>query len=121
MGVIKGQIIKRIDEAFPNLGLGLLNPRQIRLRDKSGEDKLTQVYHDSREMNRYQVYDGKEVAIQIIGKNESEQELTETAEEESYLILVKLWDQERWTLSEAVELFVPKVATLEILADIFVK
>lgn len=121
MGVIKGQIIKRIDEAFPNLGLGLLNPRQIRLREKSGEDKLTQVYHASREMNRYQVYDGKEVAIQIIENNESEQELTETAEEESYLILVKLWDQERWTLSEAVELFVPKVATLEMLADIFVR
>ena len=53
----------RIDEAFPALGLGKLEPGRIRLREKSGEDKLTTVYHNSRELNRYAVYDGKEVAI----------------------------------------------------------
>jgi len=38
---LKLQIIKRVDEAFPHLGLSKLEPRNIRLREKSGEDKLT--------------------------------------------------------------------------------
>ena len=55
--------MKRIDEAFPELGLGKIDLARIRLREKSGEDKLTTVYHGNRELNRYQIYDGKEVAI----------------------------------------------------------
>jgi hypothetical protein len=45
--------------------LGKIDLAKIRLREKSGEDKLTTVYHGNRELNRYQIYDGKEVAIQI--------------------------------------------------------
>lgn len=65
IGVLKPQIVKRIDEAYPALGLGKIDMSKIRLREKSGEDKLTTVYHGNRELNRYQIYDGKEVAIQI--------------------------------------------------------
>lgn len=65
VGALKPMIVKRIDEAFPELGLSKVELVRIRLREKSGEDKLTTVYHNNRELNRYSVYDGKEVAIQV--------------------------------------------------------
>ena len=43
-----------------------LIPDQIRLREKSGEDKLVQVFHDDSIMEKYSMYDGKEIAIQIL-------------------------------------------------------
>ena len=67
-GVVKQRVIEAISGTFPELGLGDMDPARIRLRDKTGEDKLTQVYHDQREFNRYQIFDGKEVAIQILDK-----------------------------------------------------
>ena len=39
-------------------------------------------------------------------------------QEESYLVLVKVWDPSAWTLSESVELYVPKMATLDDLAEV---
>jgi len=42
------------------------DPTRIRLRERSGDDKLTTVYHDNRELSRYNMYNEKEIAIQII-------------------------------------------------------
>ena len=64
--VIKDQVISQLTPLFPHLNLDQLNPNQIRLREKTGEDKLTTVLHDSRELTRYQIYDGKEIALQIL-------------------------------------------------------
>ena len=49
-----------------------MDPARIRLREKTGEDKLTQVYHEQREFNRYSIFDGKEVAIQILAEASEE-------------------------------------------------
>ena len=43
-----------------------LDARQIRFREKTGEDKLTSVLHDQRELSRYQMFDGKEIALQLL-------------------------------------------------------
>lgn len=56
-------MIEAIHAKFPEIGLGEIDPARVRLREKTGEDKLTQVYHESREFNRYSIFDGKEVAI----------------------------------------------------------
>ena len=37
----------------PDLGLNSNDEDKIMLRDKSGEDKLTQVYHNDRDLIRY--------------------------------------------------------------------
>ena len=61
------------------------------MREKSGNDKLLSVLHDEREFGRYQIYDGKEIAVQILPPysfNEGECNL-----QESNLVLVKAWDQ----------------------------
>ena len=84
-------------------------PSQIRLREKTGEDKLTSVLHDHRELSRYQIFDGKEIAIQILPEAPS-QSLDEL--DQSYLVMVKAWDPTDWTLSDLVEIHVPKTATL---------
>ena len=69
VNLLKSQVIKLVDEAYPHLGLGKIDTKGIRFREKSGEDKLTTVYHGQRELNRYQVYDGKEIAIQLAGSD----------------------------------------------------
>ena len=86
-----------------------MDPARIRLREKTGEDKLTQVYHEQREFNRYQIFDGKEVAIQILPEVSEE---SDEQREQSHLLMVKAWDPSDWSLSDPVELFIPKQATL---------
>lgn len=39
--------------------------------------------------------------------------MTEFEQEESYLVLIKLWNQLEWTLSDPIELYIPKIATLD--------
>lgn len=59
----KKQILDFICGLCTDLGLSNGDVGKIILRDKSGEDKLTYVYHNDRELSRYQIYDGKEIAI----------------------------------------------------------
>ena len=110
VSLIKNQVISHLTPLFPHLNLGQLDPDQIRLREKTGEDKLTTVLHESRELTRYQIYDGKEIALQILP--EVPQEPAEMRDQ-SYLAMVKLWDPSDWTLSDLVEVYVPKTATLD--------
>ena len=65
---MKQQLLNKLVPLFPKLGLENIDPRQIRLRDKAGEDKLTFVMHDSFVLNRYVTFDGKEVAVQILSE-----------------------------------------------------
>ena len=60
--VAKQELLNKLNQARPDLGLPS-DPNLIQLREKSGDDKLTQVYHDARELSRYHMYDGKEIAI----------------------------------------------------------
>jgi hypothetical protein len=41
INIVKTQVIKKIDEAFPELGLLQIEQARVRFREKSGEDKLT--------------------------------------------------------------------------------
>ena len=100
---------------FPQLNLQALQPSQIRLREKTGEDKLTSVLHDQRELSRYQMFDGKEIAVQLLPEVPP---LSESEIDQSYLVMVKAWDPSDWTMSDLVEVYVPKSATLNEFANI---
>lgn len=63
MALVKEKVVNKVHEQFPALGLKDVPLEQVRLREKVGDDKLTQVYHDQRELAKYSVFDGKEVAI----------------------------------------------------------
>ena len=76
------------------------------MREKSGEDKLTQVYHSERDFQRYSIFDGREVAVQVLGE-------PDVATVDSYLLMVRVWDPETWSLTAPVELQVSKTASLD--------
>ena len=63
VSVIKEEMISHLSPLYPHLNLDQLDKNQIRLREKTGEDKLTTVLHEQRELTRYQIYDGKEIAL----------------------------------------------------------
>ena len=46
VSLIKEQVINHLAPLFPTLGLDKVDPNQIRLREKTGEDKLTTVLQD---------------------------------------------------------------------------
>jgi hypothetical protein len=58
---VKSFMIENLKEHFPDLAS--VHEDQIRLREKIGQDKLTSVLHECRDFSRYQIYDGKEIAI----------------------------------------------------------
>ena len=61
---VKQFMIENLKDHFPELAS--VSEEQIRLRDKTGDDKLTSVLHENRDFSRYSIYDGKEIAIQIL-------------------------------------------------------
>ena len=97
-----------MNDLYPDLKV---TPDSLRLREKSAE-KLLSVYHDESVFEKYSMYDGKEIAIQIIN---SEDRIFEESDE-NYLLMVKEWDPSSWQLSEPKEIFIKKNATLEELA-----
>ena len=44
--IVKQRVIEAIGAKFPEIGITKVDPSRIRLREKTGEDKLTQVYHE---------------------------------------------------------------------------
>ena len=97
-----------MNDLYPDLKV---TPDSLRLREKSAE-KLLSVYHDESVFEKYSMYDGKEIAIQIIN---SEDRIFEESDE-NYLLMVKEWDPSSWQLSDPKEIFIKKNATLEELA-----
>ena len=55
------------------------------------------------------MFDGKEIAIQILPEVPEEREQDR---EQSHLIMVKAWDPSDWSLSDQIEIFVSKKAAL---------
>lgn len=86
-------------------GAVITNISQFILREKHGDDKLMQVFRDDRSLNSYSVFDGKEIAIQLIP--------TEQVPADSCLIMVKLWHPSTWEISSTKHISVPKTATLD--------
>ena len=63
-----------------------------------------QVFRNDRSLNSYGVFDGKEIAIQLIP--------AEQVPADSCLIMVKLWQPSTWEISPTRHICVPKTATL---------
>lgn len=59
--MMKSFVIENLKDHFPDLVS--VPEEQIRLREKTGEDKLSTVLHECKDFGRYQIYDGKEIAI----------------------------------------------------------
>jgi len=100
---VKEELHALLGAQYPQLGS---EASKLRLREKSGDDKLTTVYHDCRELSRYHMYDGKEVAIQVL------EHASEGDDSNAYLALVKEWNPATWEMSSLREVYVPKQATL---------
>lgn len=49
----KDEILTKLLEIIPDLFIDIQNGDQLMLREKSGEDKLTQVLCQDRELGRY--------------------------------------------------------------------
>ena len=56
------------------------------------------------------MYDGKEIALQLLPEPPQE---SEDERDQSYLVMVKAWDPSDWSLTDLVEVYVPKIATLD--------
>lgn len=54
-------------------------------------DKLCEVYHDDKILETYKIYDDKEISIQLIQNPDQRVE-------NCFLVMVKLWDTDSWTL-----------------------
>ncbi len=80
----------------------------MRLREKVN-DKLTKVYHDDKQMESYNMYEGKQLAIQTLTDPES-------PHDEEYLIMLQLWDPSTWTLTALKEVYVERSCTLGLFA-----
>lgn len=99
-------IAQKINEQYPHLNV---RPDQLTLREKSAE-KLLQVYHNEQVLEKYSMYDGKEVAIQI-----SPVALLDPSED-YHLLMFKEWDPETWQLSAPKEIYIRKTSTLDQMA-----
>ena len=97
MEVIKEQVIPQLAAQFPSLGLENIDLNRIRLREKAGENKLTSVLHEKKELARYSMFDGKELAIEVLPTIPVE---PYEFREAGYLTMVKTWDPSTWEMSE---------------------
>ena len=80
------------------------NETLMRLREKN-HDRLTKVYHDSKHMEFYKMYDNKQLAIQIL-------EEPEDPNDNEVLVMAKLWDPNSWYLSSLKEFYIEKTCIL---------
>ena len=64
------------------------------------------------------MFDGKEIAIQILSDQEIEEQGTDI-DEDCYLMMVKEWDPAEWTISNPKEIFIKKNSTLNDLCNVF--
>lgn len=80
--------------------------RLMRLRERN-KDKLTKVYHDSKRMDFYKTYEGKQLAVQALKAPES-------PSENEFLVMVRMWDPHTWALSPLREFYVERSCTLPV-------
>lgn len=89
--------------------MGGLDPCKMRLREKLSE-KLTVVFDEDKVLSHYQMFDDKEIAIQIVEEP--------TFQEDSHLVMVKVFDPESWALGAPREVWVQIKANLGDFASI---
>ena len=99
-----GQFKEQLASKIGREGMG----KYMRLREKNN-DKLTKVYHDEKQMEFYNMYEGKQLAIQMLKQPEN-------PHEEEYLIMLQLWDPNTWNLTSIKEMYVERTCTLAVFA-----
>ena len=100
VGEFKEQLASRIGRV--NMG------KYMRLREKNN-DKLTKVYHDSKQMDSYNMYEGKQLAIQTLKEPEN-------PHDEEFLAMLQLWDPNTWTLTPIKEIYIERTCSLAFFA-----
>jgi len=80
------------------------DPKLMRIREKNN-DKLTKVYHDDKQMEIYNMYEGKQLGIQMLAEPEN-------PNDDELLIMMQLWEPNSWSLSPIKEIYVEKSCTL---------
>lgn len=80
----------------------------MRIREKNN-DKLTKVYHDEMEMESYNMYEGKQLAIQMLQQ-------IEAPHDEEFLTMIQLWNPNTWSLSPLKEMYIEKSTTMGLFA-----
>ena len=86
------------------------DPKLMRIRDKNN-DKLTKVYHDTKQMEDYNLYEGKQLAIQMLTEPEN-------PGDDELLVMVQNWNPNSWSLTPIKELYVERTCTLPLFAAI---
>ena len=102
ISIIKEQIADKLNE-FSNKK-SKYKGKLLRIREKT-TDKLTRVYHDEKSLDYYNVYEGKQLALQILNEEE-------TVGEDDLLIMMRQWNPHTWELSDIYEMYVTKSMTL---------
>ena len=81
-----------------------LHPNLIRLREKAN-DRLTKLYRDDAILEQYTMFEGKQIAIQILKE-------PEIVEPDSLLIMIRWWNPATWELSQMKEIIVKRYSTM---------
>ena len=68
-------------------------------------------------MEKYTMFDGKEIGIQVVTKEEA----LEEENEQKVLLMVKIWRPDSWELGPNQELFVSRESSLHELAEELVR
>jgi hypothetical protein len=57
-------------------------------------------------LEKYTMFDGKEIAIQVIDDQSEEQR------DDHYLVMIKEWDPQTWIISDPKEIYIKKTTNL---------
>ena len=82
-----------------------LDPKLIRLREKAN-DRLTKLYRDDAILEQYSMFEGKQIAIQILKE-------PEMVEPDSLLIMIRCWNPSTWELTQMKEIIVKRYSTMD--------
>lgn len=102
---LKAQIAQIVHLNYPTLNL---NPQKMRLRERY-QERLGAALHWSCPLSYYNLYDNKQVAVQVLAEEDS------LAEDET-IVVTRWWSPSNWKLSEAIEITVEKGCSISSLA-----
>lgn len=82
-----------------------LQPELIRLRENANE-RVTKVYRDDVILEQYSMFEGKQIAIQILKE-------PEIVDPDSILIMLRCWNPATWELTPMKEILVKRYSTMD--------
>lgn len=82
-----------------------LDPQLIRLRERAN-DRLTKLYRDDAILEQYSMFEGKQIAIQVLKE-------PEVVEQDSLIIMIRCWNPSTWDLTHMKEIIVKRYSTMD--------